>query len=147
MAQAQIEANLYAAETTYLEETSAAGNIIKGFDNYIKSSTVSAASAGGGGTISGAAAGGGMGARRKAPVNESDRVFSRSSLSAMRDSETPNSATSTPIHAGTPTGGFSAAPDKDKKKKKTNMNVAEDSEADSRSNKRQKFAFSRGQND
>lgn len=80
-----------------------------------------------------------MGGRRKAPVNESDRVFSRSSVSYMRDSETPTSATSTPNHAGTPTGSFSAAPDKDKKKKK--VNTAEDSEADSRANKRQKFNF------
>ena len=79
-----------------------------------------------------------MGARRKAPVNEADRVFSRSSLSSNRD-ETPSSATSTPMHAGTPTGSFSAAPERDKKKKK--VNVAEDSEPDSRANKRQKFGF------
>jgi chromatin modification-related protein EAF6 len=137
--QNHVEAQLHAQETTYLEETSIAGNIIKGFDNYIKSSTVGTASGGGGGTISGAAAGGAMGARRKAAVNESDRVFSRSSVSYMRDSETPTSATSTPNHVGTPTGSFSAAPDKDKKKKK--LNVAEDSEADSRANKRQKFSF------
>jgi len=99
---------------------------------------VSTASAGTGGTISGAAAGGGMGARRKAPVNEADRVFSRSSA---RESETPTSATSTPNHAGTPTGSFTAAHDKDKKKKK--VNVAEDSDADSKTSKRQKFSFSR----
>jgi chromatin modification-related protein EAF6 len=134
--QAQVEANLYAQETAYLEETSIAGNIIKGFDNYIKSSTVGATSAGAGGTISGAAAGGGMGPRRKAPVNEADRVFSRSSA---RDSETPTSATSTPNHTGTPTGSFSAVHDK---KKKANVNVAEDSEAESRV-KRQKFTFGR----
>ncbi|KAF7502795.1 hypothetical protein GJ744_005054 [Endocarpon pusillum] len=116
---AALEEQIYRQETSYLEETSTAGNIIKGFDNYIKSSAISgsssAAGAGGGGsghgagTISGSAAGGGGGpatGRRKPVINDTDRVFSRSSTAYMRDSDSPSSATTTPNHAGTatPTG-------------------------------------------
>ena len=58
----------------------------------------------------------------------------------MRDSDSPASATSTPQHAGTPTGGFASGPEKaDKKKKK--VPATEDSETDGRTNKRQKITF------
>lgn len=60
-------------ETAYLEEASA-GNIIKGFDSYIKNSTSS--SVGGGGT--------GTSSRRKGGISDADRVFSRSSVSFAR---------------------------------------------------------------
>jgi chromatin modification-related protein EAF6 len=135
-----IEDQLYRQETAYLEETSTAGNIVKGFDNYIKASAVSAsANSGAGGTISGSAAGGGMGAgRRKAPISDVDRVFSKSSVSYMRDSDTPSSAVSTPNHTGTPTGSF-AEKGGDKKKKKAAHN--NDDESDSRATKRQKITF------
>ena len=134
-----IEDQIYRQETVYLEETSAAGNIVKGFDNYIKASAVTASANSAGGTISGSAAGGGMGAgRRKTAVNEQDRVFSKSSVSYMRDSDTPSSAVSTPAHAGTPTGSFAADKGGDKKKKKS---VANDEESDSRATKRQKITF------
>ncbi|EKG22071.1 Histone H4 acetyltransferase NuA4 complex Eaf6 [Macrophomina phaseolina MS6] len=65
-----IEENIFRAESSYLEETSA-GNIVKGFDNYIKGSTTS--------TSGGAAAS--NAARRKAAINDQDRIFSRSSQS------------------------------------------------------------------
>ena len=137
---AAIEDQIYRSETAYLEETSAAGNIVKGFDNYIKASAVSSSANSAGGTISGSAAGGGVGAsRRKAPVSEGDRVFSKSSVSYMRDSDTPSSAVSTPAHAGTPTGSFTAEKAADKKKKKS---VAHDEESDHRPSKRQKISFS-----
>jgi chromatin modification-related protein EAF6 len=55
--QALYEDNIFKAETAYLEETQN-GNIIKGFDNYIK---------------------GGV-ARRKTNFSDSDRIFSLSSL-------------------------------------------------------------------
>lgn len=95
---------------------------------------------GAGGTISGSAAGGTGAGRRKAVVLDTDRVFSRSSVNFMRDSDSPASAQSTPQHTGPPSGGFAAAPEKpDKKKKKAA--AAEESETDGRANKRQKITF------
>jgi chromatin modification-related protein EAF6 len=70
--QARLEETIMQAETTYLEETSA-GNIIKGFDNYIKGAT-STSTSGGPGTAT----------RRKAPISDVDRIFSRSSNSFLR---------------------------------------------------------------
>jgi len=148
-----IEDQIYRQETAYLEETSAAGNIVKGFDNYIKASAVSSSANSAGGTISGSAVGGMGAARRKAPVNEADRVFSKSSIGYMRDSETPSSATSTPNHAPTPTGSFTAEKGGDKKKKKNNTtttttsssnNHTNDDDGEGRSSKRQKITFGAG---
>lgn len=92
---AQLEENILRVETSYLEETSA-GNIIKGFDNYIKGSTTT--------SMSGATGPGT--ARRKVAVNDADRIFSRSSASYVRDAPgTPASTTTTPS-APTPTSSF-----------------------------------------
>jgi hypothetical protein len=60
-------------ESAYLEETTA-GNIIKGFDNYIKGSSGTT-------TIS---TGGGTATRRKGGITEQDRIFSRSSANFLR---------------------------------------------------------------
>ncbi|KAF2187788.1 NuA4-domain-containing protein [Zopfia rhizophila CBS 207.26] len=91
----QIEENILRVETSYLEETSA-GNIIKGFDNYIKGATTSSTAGSGPGTVT----------RRKAAINDADRIFSRSSASFMREASTPGSTQTTPSHAPTPTSSF-----------------------------------------
>lgn len=95
---------------------------------------------GAGGTISGSAAGGTGAGRRKAVVNEADRVFSRSSVNFMGDSDSPASAQSTPQHTGTPSGSFASAPEKTDKKKKKAI-ATDESETDGRANKRQKITF------
>lgn len=144
---AHIESEIFKAETSYLEETSAAGNIVKGFDNYIKAAATTASSNLNSGTISGAAAGG---TRRKAAVNEGDRVFSKSSVaySLGRDGDngTPGagSAVSTP-GVGTPSGSFTEK-GLDKKKKKGGASALAEDE-DGRSSKRQKITFSRSKRD
>ncbi|KAI9662231.1 MAG: hypothetical protein M1821_008397 [Bathelium mastoideum] len=97
--QAHLEDLILAHETAYLDETSAAGNIVRGFDNYIKAASTSTsagtslgASTGPGGSLSSSALGGssasqqalgslgaGTSTRRRAQIGDADRIFSRSS--------------------------------------------------------------------
>lgn len=134
----QLEASILRAETTYLEETSA-GNIIKGFDNYIKGAAVTS-TAGGAGTA----------ARRKAPISEVDRIFSQSSRSFPKEASTPNSTQTTPSHAPTPTSSFptreSSQPTTANNANKTGTGskkkkIGEDDDADSRQAKRNKISY------
>ncbi|KAL9623958.1 MAG: hypothetical protein Q9160_001711 [Pyrenula sp. 1 TL-2023] len=150
-----IEESIYSLETKYLEETGGAGNIIKGFDNYIKGATVSTGGAtAAAGTISGSALGGA--GRRKTLVNDQDRVFSRSStLSNRSESPAPSSANTTPSHAATPTtstgqalpgsnaaGAGNNKPGNAGGNKKNKKSAAEkDEDEDAKPHKRQKISF------
>jgi len=101
---ANLEDQIYRHESAYLDETSSAGNIIRGFESYIK----------GGASMPGPSST--STTRRKAGVTDSDRIFSRSSACQSRDSpaptntHTPNSALSlaaTPVSGSvTPGGGL-----------------------------------------
>lgn len=67
---AAVEEQIFKAEGTYLEETAGSGNIVRGFDGWVKGVQV-----------------GGRGDRgdaRRGRVREEDRIFSRSSVSWMR---------------------------------------------------------------
>jgi chromatin modification-related protein EAF6 len=136
--QLSLEEQILKHETTYLEETGS-GNIIKGFDNYIKGTTTATA-AGGTGTAT----------RRKAPVSDIDRIFSRSSTSFLREASTPGSAQTPSSHAPTPTSSFptreSSQPTNGmmkggggSKKKK----VVDEEDDDGKAAKRQKVSYGR----
>ncbi|KIE02000.1 Histone H4 acetyltransferase, NuA4 complex, Eaf6, partial [Metarhizium majus ARSEF 297] len=133
----QVEDNIVSKEAAYLESTPS-GNIITGFDNYMKGTTGAAAQ------------------RRKAGPADQNRVFSKSSISYRPNNgdstpgSTPASYAPTPVSAsfrdnGTPS---SAAGAKNNSKKKKAAAVAdkevEDSENDGGGNKkRTNFGASR----
>ncbi|KAI9682888.1 MAG: hypothetical protein M1829_006324 [Trizodia sp. TS-e1964] len=91
---ATLDEQIYKAETAYLEDA-AAGNIIKGFDAYIKAASTAAATAS-------TAASGATASRRKPAIADADRVFSRASAAFLRDSTETSSAVTTPSVAVTP---------------------------------------------
>ncbi|KAH7399389.1 histone acetyltransferase subunit NuA4-domain-containing protein [Pyrenochaeta sp. MPI-SDFR-AT-0127] len=134
----QLEENILRVETQYLEETSA-GNIIKGFDNYIKGAA-STTTTGGAGTAT----------RRKAPISDVDRIFSRSSNGFLREASTPASIQTTPSHAATPTSSFptreSSQPTANGTKKAgggSKKKIIDDEDEDSSKVKRQKISYGR----
>ncbi|EGP87194.1 unnamed protein product [Zymoseptoria tritici ST99CH_1A5] len=139
---AMVEEQIHKHEGNYLEETANSGNIVRGFDGWVKGVTISA---------------GGRGAvddRRRGRVREEDRVFSRSSVGWMRLQEGPES--NTPSHAPTPTG--STAPQLSRADTAASTPVAsgvkapgnkkkrpteKDEEEDSKPSKRGKISYSR----
>jgi chromatin modification-related protein EAF6 len=82
-----LEEAIYKKETEYLDDTPY-GNILVGFENYIKGSTSS--------TTNPAAA------RRKAGLDDNNRVFSRSSTRYADNTDSPNFSSSHTTPAPTP---------------------------------------------
>ncbi|KAL9104476.1 MAG: hypothetical protein Q9163_000569 [Psora crenata] len=131
---ATLEDQIYRHESTYLGETTA-GNIIKGFDNYIKGTSSAPSNASNPSNQ-------GNNTRRKATLVEADRVFSRSSASFMRElSPGPSeSGRDTPRTGGTP-----GADGANKKKKKGSFGGrGEEEESADKGPKRLKITYARG---
>ncbi|TQW08491.1 hypothetical protein V2A60_000127 [Cordyceps javanica] len=135
----QVEEGIAQKESAYLENTPS-GNIITGFDNYMKG-------------ISGAAA-----QRRKTGPMDQNRVFSRSSISyrpnvseSTTPGSTPGSLAPTPVSASfsgsTPNAGGGGTKNAKKKKQQQQQQVqqeTEDSENDTQTaKKRTAFGASR----
>ncbi|TDZ73163.1 putative dipeptidyl-peptidase 5 [Colletotrichum trifolii] len=134
---ANIESEIEQKETSYLESTPN-GNIIAGFDNYIKGT--------------GAAA-----QRRKAGATEQNRVFSRSSLSYRPGSEATTPGSTPASHAPTPvsttfkdgSGSNHATPTSataSKSGKKNKKQNEEDSDHDSQAPNKKRINFGAGRN-
>jgi len=137
----QQEETIYKKETEYLEETPH-GNILTGFENYIKGSSSSAPGGG----------------RRKAGITDADRVFSRSSLRYNDTIDSPglSSSHTTPNNAPTPVNtsflkegtsnnatptSATSANKSGAGLKKANKRVGEDSETDSKESKKVRTNF------
>jgi chromatin modification-related protein EAF6 len=67
---ATLEDQMFRMEGNYLEETAMSGNIVRGFDGWVKGVVVGGRSA--------------ADDRRRGRIREEDRVFSRSSVNWMR---------------------------------------------------------------
>jgi chromatin modification-related protein EAF6 len=83
--QASIEDSIYRLESAYLDDTTAGGNIIRGFEGYLKGTAPGSGMAGGsGGGMGGGGGGGGTATRRKGGITDADRIFSRTSAAVSR---------------------------------------------------------------
>ncbi|MCJ1326697.1 hypothetical protein MMC10_003362 [Thelotrema lepadinum] len=71
------ESAIFASETSYLESTSPAGNIIRGYENYAKAAATTTNPS----TSTGANTSNSTSSRRRPTFSEADRYFSRSSVS------------------------------------------------------------------
>lgn len=78
---ATLEEHIYKLESNYLEDTSGAGNIVRGFDNWVKG-VVIGNDGGGGGSSSSRRGDDRKG--RTLRVRDEDRIFSNSSMTWIR---------------------------------------------------------------
>ncbi|KAK5172367.1 uncharacterized protein LTR77_004006 [Saxophila tyrrhenica] len=127
---AAVEEQIFKAEGSYLEDTAGSGNIVRGFDGWVKGVQV-----------------GGRGAaddRRRGRVRDDDRVFSRSSVSWMKAQDGSDSNPTS--HAPTPTaslaGGMSTR-DTNKTGNKKKRAADKDDDEDGKTMKRGKISYGR----
>ncbi|KAK4952398.1 hypothetical protein LTR10_009204 [Elasticomyces elasticus] len=92
---AAIEDQIFKSEGAYLEETAGSGNIVRGFDGWVK-----------GVQVGGRGGGDSRDERRRGRVRDEDRIFSRSSVGWMRAQDGPDSSSAS--NAATPTASFPA---------------------------------------
>ncbi|KAF2723256.1 NuA4-domain-containing protein [Polychaeton citri CBS 116435] len=127
---ASLEDQIFKTEGAYLEETSGAGNIVRGFDGWVKGVQV-----------------GGRGGddRRRGRIRDEDRVFSRSSVGWMRAQEGSDSGPSS--HAATPTGSvapsLSGRDNNSKSHNKKKRPTEKDDDDDGKTTKRSKISYTR----
>ena len=158
--QTELDEAIYALEEKYLNETSLAGNIIRGFDSYIKNATTTTSASG---TINPSAtnnsSGAGSSSRRRQTFTDQDRLFSRSSVSFMesmrenRDGAADQGGTSSPGNLMTPTTGAAtpttpkAGGTRGNKKAIKGDKGGDDDEEDGPKTKRLKITYGRNDKD
>jgi hypothetical protein len=104
--QASIEDNIYRIESNYLEDTTVGGNIVRGFESYLKGTAPGSGMGGGSSGMQGGG-GGGTATRRKGGITDADRIFSRTSAAVSRVSL--GRRTSSPGSGGLTWAGFTSA--------------------------------------